>query len=137
MSIAYGFLAQSAQVGGLTISGHTVFGLTQNGNPLELKSDGELFSKVTPVIPENIMVEIETRDIGTAADVGTSGALSLVAAKMVGGKTLTGSATYAAVSSTIVSVTRGTDIHGNAVARIAARINSADGAASGLTITLA
>lgn len=135
MTIATGFLAKSAQVGGSTISGHTTFGLSQAGTPVELKSDGELYSKVTPIIPANIEIDVETRDIGTTVDVGTSGALSLVADKMVGGKTLTGTVTFSASSSTILSVSRGTDINGNAVARISARINSADGSASGLTIT--
>jgi hypothetical protein len=45
--------------------------------------------------------------------------------------------TYSATSSTITSVSQGTDIGGSAVLRITARINSADGAASGLTITSA
>jgi hypothetical protein len=60
-----------------------------------------------------------------------------VADKMTGGKTLSGTVTFSATSCTVLSVSRGTDINGAAVLRVSARINSADGAASGLTITSA
>lgn len=135
MTIAHGFLAKSAQVAGVSLSGTTTFGLSQGGTPVELRSDGELYAKVTPIIPSNIEVDVETRDIAAAIDVGTTGALSLVADKMVGGKTLTGTTSFAAAGCTVTSVTRGTDINGAAVLRVSARINSADGSASGLTIT--
>ena len=135
MTIANGFLAKSAQVAGVTMSGTTTFGLSAGGSPVDLRSDGELYAKVTPIIPTNVEIEVETKDIGSAIDVGTSGTLSLASDKMVGGKTLTGTLTFSAVSCTVLSVSRGTDINGAAVLRVSARINSVDGAASGLTIT--
>lgn len=135
MTIATGFLAKSAQVAGVTLSGTTTFGLIQGGVPVDLRSDGELYAKVTPIIPTNIELDVETKDIASAIDSGTTGALSLVADKMTGGKTLSGTVTFAATSCTVLSVSRGTDINGAAVLRVSARINSADGAASGLTIT--
>ena len=135
MTIATGFLAKSAQVGGVTLSGMTTFGISRTATPVAIRSDGELYDKVTPLIPGNVEVDIETRDIASAAAVGASGAMSLVADKMTGGVALSGTVTYAASSSTITSVSQGTDIGGQAVLRITARVNSADGVASGLTIT--
>jgi hypothetical protein len=135
MTIAIGFLAKSAQVAGVTLSGTTTFGLSQGGVPVDLRSDGELYARVTPIIPTNIELDVETKDIASTIDAGTTGALSLVADKMTGGKTLSGTVTFSATSCTVLSVSRGTDINGAAVLRVSARINSADGAASGLTIT--
>lgn len=137
MTIANGFLAKSAQAGGVTFSGMTTFGLSRSGSVVPIRSDGELYDKITPIIPGNVEVDIETRDIAASVDVGATGAMSLVADKMTGGKTLSGTVTYSATSSTITSVSQGTDITGAAVLRITARVNSADGAASGLTITSA
>lgn len=135
MTISNSFLAKSAQIGGSTLSGMTTFGLSQGGTPIELRSDGELYSLVTPVIPGNIEVDIETRDIATTVDTGTTGAMSLVADKMTGGKTLSGTVTFSAASSTVISVTRGTDINGSAVTRITARVNGSSATNSGLTVT--
>lgn len=137
MTIATGFLCKSAQLAGVTLSGATTFGISQGGTPIDLRSDGELFAKVTPIIPDNLMVDVETRDIAAAIEVGTTGAMSLVADKMTGGKVLSGTVTYAAAGVTVTAVSRGTDINGSAVLRVTARVNSADGAASGLTITSA
>lgn len=137
MTIATGFLAKSAQVGGVTLNGMTTFGLSRTASVVPIRSDGELFDRVTPVIPGNVEIDIETRDIAASVDVGATGAMSLVADKMTGGKALSGSVTYSAASSTVTSVSQGTDIGGAAVLRITARVNSADGAASGLSITSA
>lgn len=137
MTIATGFLAKSAQVGGVTLNGMTTFGLSRTASVVPIRSDGELFDRVTPVIPGNVEIDIETRDIAASVDVGATGAMSLVADKMTGGKALSGSVTYSATSSTVTSVSQGTDIGGAAVLRITARVNSADGAASGLSITSA
>ena len=135
MTIAHGFLAKSASVAGVAMAGTTTFGLSQGGSPVDLRSDGELYALVTPVIPTNVEVEVETKDIGSAIDVGTTGALSLVSDKMVGGKSLTGTLTFSALSCTVLSVSRGTDINGAAVLRVSARINGGAGGASGLVIT--
>jgi hypothetical protein len=137
MSIAHGYLAKSAQVAGVSLSGMTVFGTAEGAQVVTTKSDGDLFEKITPLIPGNTEVSVQTRDIAASISVGTSGALSLVADKMVGGKTLTGTVTYSASSCTVLSVSRGTDIEGQAVLNVSARINSADGSTSGLTITVA
>ncbi len=135
MAIANGFLAKSATVAGVSLSGMTSFGISESGSPVELRSDGQLYSTVTPIIPGNVEVEVETRDISAAISPGTTGSLSLVSDKMVGGKTLTGTTSFTAAGCTVLSASRGTDISGSAVLRISARINSADGVASGLTIT--
>lgn len=137
MTIATGFLAKSATVGGVTLSGMTTLGLSEGGSPIDLRSDGELYARVTPIIPANPEVEVETRDIAAAIVPGTTGSLSMVADKMTGGKTLSGTVTIAATSCTVLSAVRGTDINGQAVLRISARVNSADGAASGITVTSA
>jgi hypothetical protein len=137
MTIANGFLAKSATVGGVALNGLTTFGLSRTASVVAVKSDGELYERVTPVIPGNVEIDIETRDIAASVDVGATGTLSMVADKMTGGKTLSGTVTYSATSSTVTSVSQGTDIGGSAVLRITARINSADGVASGLTITSA
>ena len=77
MTIATGFLAKSAQVAGVTLSGTTTFGLSQGGVPVDLRSDGELYARVTPIIPTNIELDVETKDIASTVDAGTTGALSL------------------------------------------------------------
>lgn len=135
MTIATGFIAKTAQVGGVTLNGATTIGLSQGGVPVDLRSDGELYARVTPVIPTNPEVDVETRDLATTAAIGATGALSMVADKMTGGVVLSGTVTISASSCTILSVGRGTDINGQAVVRISARVNSADGIASGITIT--
>ena len=135
MTIANGFIVTSATAAGVSLAGMTTFSLSEGGTPIDVRSDGELYAKVTPIIPTNVEVDIETRDISAAITVGTTGALSLVSTKMTGGKTLSGTTTFAAASCTVLSAVRGTDINGAAVLRLAIRINSADGAASGLSIT--
>lgn len=137
MSIATGFLAKSATVGGVALSGMTTFAVARSGSIVSTKSDGELYEKVTPIIPGNVEIDVETRDIAAAVAIGTSGSLSLVADKMTGGVTLSGTVTFSATTSVILDVSQGTDIGGQAVLRIRARINSADGVASGLTVTSA
>lgn len=137
MTIANGFLAKSSQVGGVSLSGMTTFGLSRGGSIIPIRSDGELYEKLTAIIPTNPEIEVETRDIGSTAAIGASGALSLISDKMAGGVTLSGTLTFSAASSTITGVSQGTDINGSAVMRITARINSADGSTSGLTITSA
>jgi hypothetical protein len=137
MTIATGFLAKSATVAGVTCNGLTTLGFSQGGAAVDLRSDGELFARVTPIIPSNIDLEIETRDLGVAIEAGTTGSLSIATDKMTGGKTLSGTLTFTATTVTVRSVSRGTDINGQAVVRIGATINSTDGAASGLTITAA
>jgi hypothetical protein len=137
MTIATGFLAKSAVVAGVTCNGLTTLGFSQGGQAIDLRSDGELFAKVIPIIPSNVDLEIETRDLGVAIEAGTTGSMTIATDKMVGGKTLTGTLTFTATTVTVRSVSRGTDINGQAVVRIGATVNSADGAASGLTITAA
>jgi hypothetical protein len=137
MTIATGFIAKSATVAGVVCAGLTTLSFSQQGQVVDLRSDGELFAKVTPIIPGNIEVEIETRDLGVAIEVGTTGALSAVADKMTGGIAMSGTLTFAASSVTVRAVTRSDDINGQAVVKITAVINSATGAASGLTITAA
>ena len=137
MTIATGFLAKSATVAGVACAGFTTLGFSQGGQAVDLRSDGELFARVVPIIPSNIDLEIETRDLAAAIEAGATGSLSIVADKMTGGKTLSGTLTFTATTVTVRSVSRGTDINGQAVVRIGATINSADGTASGLTITAA
>ena len=136
MTIATGFLAKSAQAGGVSFDGLTTFSLDEGtATQVQNRSDGELFERRTILIPENGTVSIQTRDIATSAKVGDTGALSLVSDKMTGGIELSGSVTVAATSSTITAASRGTDIDGNAVVNITARVNSPDGAESGITVT--
>jgi hypothetical protein len=136
MAIAHGYLAKSAQVAGVTLSGATSFSLSRGtASIIDLRSDGELFSTKTPLIPANVEIEVETRDLAADVAVGATGALSLVADKMTGGVTLSGTVTFAATSCTVTSVTQGTDINGQAVLSIGARINGSSGTASGLTVT--
>lgn len=137
MTIATGFLAKSATVAGTTCNGLTTLGFSQGGQAVDLRSDGELFAQVIPIIPSNVDLEIETRDLAVAIEVGNTGSLSLATDKMVGGKTLTGTLTFTATTVTVRSVSRGTDINGQAVVRIGATINSANGSTTGLTITAA
>jgi hypothetical protein len=136
MTIAHGFLAKSAQVGGVSLNGMTTFSnAAATATQVNTRSDGELFEQRTVIIPDNEVVEAQTRDIAAAVAVGATGALSLVADKMTGGITLAGTVTVAAASSTVTSVSRGTDIDGNAVLNITARVNSANGTSSGVTVT--
>ena len=135
MTIAHGYLAKSATVAGVALSGSTSFSVSRPvAQIVDLRSDGELFARHTPVIPGNIEISVETRDIAADIAVGTSGSLSLVSDKMTGGVALSGTVTFSATSCTVTSVTQGTDINGNATVSIQARINSADGAASGLSV---
>jgi hypothetical protein len=137
MTIATGFLAKSATVAGVSCAGLTTLGFSQGGQAVDLRSDGELFAQVIPIIPSNIDLEIETRDLAVAIEVGATGSLSVATDKMTGGKTLSGTLTFTATTVTVRSVSRGTDINGQAVVRIGATVNSANGSASGLTITAA
>lgn len=137
MTIATGFLAKSATVAGVACNGLTTLGFSQGGQAVDLRSDGELFAQVIPIIPSNIDLEIETRDLAVAIEAGTTGSMSIATDKMVGGKTLTGTLTFTATTVTVRSVSRGTDINGQAVVRIGATINSANGSSTGLTITAA
>lgn len=137
MTISTGFLAKSAVVAGVTCNGLTTLGFSQGGAAVDLRSDGELFAQVIPIIPSNIDLEIETRDLAVAIEVGTTGSMTVATDKMVGGKTLTGTLTFTATTVTVRSVSRGTDINGQAVVRIGATINSANGTSTGLTITAA
>jgi hypothetical protein len=137
MTIATGFLAKSATVAGVTCNGLTTLGFSQGGQAIDLRSDGELFAQVIPIIPSNIDLEIETRDLAVAIEVGATGSLSVATDKMVGGKTLTGTLTFTATTTTVRSVSRGTDINGQAVVRIGATVNSTNGTSTGLTITAA
>ena len=133
---ADGYLAKTAQVAGVTLNGHTSFTVNEGvaAQP-NTRSDGDQFERKTVLIPENVTVSVESvdADAGTIS-VGTSGALSLVADKMTTGVTLAGTLTFSAVDCTVTSITRGTDRDGNATFSITARVNSANGSASGLTI---
>jgi hypothetical protein len=137
MTISTGFLAKSATVAGVACAGLTTIGFSQGGQAVDLRSDGEIYAQIIPIIPSNIDLEIETRDLAVAIEVGTTGSLSIATDKMVGGKTLTGTLTFTATTVTVRSVNRGTDINGQAVVRIGATINSANGTSTGLTITAA
>lgn len=140
MTISTGFLAKSATVAGVACAGLTTLGFSQGGQAIDLRSDGELFAVVIPIIPSNYDLEIETRDLAAlgSISVGTTGSLSLAADKMVGGKTLTGTLTFTAVTVTVRSVSGGTDINGQAVVRISATVNApAGGATAGLIVTAA
>jgi hypothetical protein len=137
MTISTGFLAKSATVAGVACAGLTTIGFSQGGQAVDLRSDGEMFAQIIPIIPSNIDLEIETRDLAVAIEVGTTGSLSIATDKMVGGKTLTGTLTFTATMVTVRSVSRGTDINGQAVVRIGATINSTNGTVTGLTITAA
>jgi hypothetical protein len=137
MTISTGFLAKSATVAGVACAGLTTIGFSQGGQAVDLRSDGELFAQVIPIIPSNIDLEIETRDLAVAIEVGTTGSLSIATDKMVGGKTLAGTLTFTAATVTVRSVSRGTDINGQSVVRIGATINSANGTSTGLTIAAA
>ena len=136
---ADGYLAKTAQVAGVTLNGHTSFSVNEGvaAQP-NTRSDGDQFERKTVLIPENVTVSIESVDAhangASVLAVGTSGALSLVADKMTTGVTLAGTLTFSAVDCTVTSITRGTDRDGNATFSITARVNSADGSASGLTI---
>jgi hypothetical protein len=139
MTIATGFLAKNAVVAGVTCNGLTTLGFSQGGQAIDLRSDGELFAKVIPIIPSNWDLEIETRDLSVlgSAEVGTTGSLTIATDKMTGGKTLSGTLTFTATTATVRSISGGTDINGVAVVRISATVNSANGSASGLTVTAA
>jgi hypothetical protein len=131
------FLAKSATVAGVVLNGVVSVSLSQSGQVVDLRSSGELYAKKTPIIPGNIEGSVETRDLAASITLGTTGALSLVADKHGDGVTLSGTVTYAATACVITGIEDGVDINGAASKRISFRINSADGAASGLTVTSA
>jgi hypothetical protein len=139
MTIATGFLAKSATVAGVACAGLTTLGFSQGGQAVDLRSDGELFAQKIPIIPSNWDLEIETRDLAVLGSIesGTTGSLSLATDKMTGGKTLSGTLTFTSTTVTVRSVSGGTDINGQAVVRIGATVNSANGSSSGLTVTAA
>lgn len=138
MTIAVGFLAKSATVAGVALNGTTSFSVSRSGaQVVDLRSDGELFARNTPIIPGNVTVTIETRDIGASIAQGTTGALSIVADRMTGGVELSGTTTFSAASCTVMDVTQGSDINSNATLTIQARINSPDGIVDGLTVATA
>lgn len=131
-----GYLAKTATVAGVALNGHTSFTVNEGvaAQP-NTRSDGDQFERKTVLIPENVTISVESVDANAGTiSVGTSGSLSLVADKMTTGVTLAGTLTFSAVDCTVTSITRGADRDGNANFSITARINSATGAASGLTI---
>jgi hypothetical protein len=135
MTIGQGYLAKSATVAGTALSGATSFSVARGAATIvDLRSDGELFAQKTPIIPSNIEIEVETRDLAADVAVGATGTLSLVADKMTGGVTLAGTVTFSATSCTVTSVGQGTDINGQAVLRISARINASSATNAGLTV---
>lgn len=133
---ADGYLAKSATVAGVALNGTTSFNVNEGvASQPNTRSDGEQYETRTVLIPENVTISVESVDANAGAlGIGTTGALSLVSDKMTTGVTLAGTLTFSATSCTVTSITRGTDRDGNASFSIAARINSADGSASGLTI---
>jgi hypothetical protein len=132
------FIAKSATVAGVVINGTVSCAISRGvAQVVDIRSAGELYAKKTPVIPGNVEVTVETRDIAADVVIGTAGALSLVADKHGDGVTLSGTVTYAASTCVITGVEDSVDINGAATKRITARINSADGTASGLTVTSA
>lgn len=134
-----GYLAKSATVGGVVLNGTTSFTINEGvvSQP-NTRSDGQQYETRTILIPDNVTVSIESIDAhangASSIGVGTSGALALVSDKMTTGVTLAGTLTFSATSCTVTSITRGTDRDGNASYSITARVNSTDGAASGLSI---
>lgn len=140
MTISVGFISRTATIAGVALNGTTTFGISEGGIPIDVRSDGELFPRVTPIIPTPVEIDFETRDIAAAITPGTTGTFSMVADKMTGGKTLSGTVTISNVTSatcTVLNVSRGTDISGAAVLRGTARVNSADGSASGVQVVSA
>lgn len=136
---ADGYLAKSATVAGVALNGTTSFNVTEGvASQPNTRSNGNQYETRTVLIPDNITVNVESVDANAGTlGIGTTGALSLVADKMTTGVTLSGTLTFSATSCTITSINRGADRDGNASFSITARINSADGVASGLTITSA
>lgn len=138
MAIQHGFISGTAQVGGVVLTGTGSYTLNEGTmNQIDTKSDGELYETRTALIPENTTGSVELKDLQTSAAVGDSGALSITGRQMTGGLTQGNTVTIAATSSTITSVTRGTDINGQTTVTVEFRVNSPDGIASGLTVTSA
>lgn len=131
-----GYLAKTATVAGVALNGHTSFTVNEGvaAQP-NTRSDGQQYETITVLIPDNVTISVESVDANAGAiGVGTTGALSLVADKMTSGVTLAGTLTFSAASCTVTSISRGSDRDGNASFSITARINSADGSASGMSI---
>lgn len=138
MTISTGFLAKSSQVAGVALTGMYSWS-SEDGiaNQVNTRSDGELYEVRTALIPANSTITVTTRDLAsTGVAVGVTGALSLVSDKMTGGVALAGTVTYGATSSTILSVSRSTDLDGATNVTITARVNApAGGATNGVTVT--
>lgn len=131
-----GYLAKTATVAGVALNGFTSFNINEGvaAQP-NTRSDGQQYETKTVLIPDNITISVESVDANAGTlGIGTSGALALVSDKMTTGVTLAGTLTFSAESCTVTSITRGTDRDGNASYSITARVNSANGIASGMTI---
>lgn len=138
MAAASGFIATSATVAGVALTGFTEFTVNQPvAARIDLRSDGELYAQKVPLIPGNVEIEFATLDLSAALAIGTTGSLSIVSKPMTGGVTLSGTLTFSATSCTIVNLTRGTDKNGNAIMRGTLVVLSADGSASGLSVVAA
>lgn len=138
MTIAHGYLSGTATVGGVSFNGASGFSLSEGvTSQLETKSDGELYEQRTVLIPDNVTGSVSGRNLETTAAIGASGTLTLTASRRTTGVTGTSTVTLSAVSSTITGIERSTDINGNTTVTINFRVNSADGAASGLSIASA
>jgi hypothetical protein len=132
MTTANAYLAQSANICGTTFSGLVSFSVSAAGTPVDLRSDGELFSRKTCLVNLVETITIQLRDFSALPVVGTVGQTVLVAAKHTGGVTLAGSRTLTAANSTVESVEPGTDLSGNSVVNVVVGVQSANGTASGL-----
>jgi len=132
MPLAYTYLAKSATACGVSLTGTVQFTVRQNGQPIDLSSDADIFTRLVCMSKVTEEIEIETLDVAASVSVGAAGSTVLVGAKHTGGITMSGTLTCTATSGVVTGVENGINQEGRPVKRITVTVKSSDGATSGI-----
>lgn len=132
MTTANTYIAKSASICGSSKAGLTTFTVRASGTKANVRSDGDIYARLSPIVEVSETIECECRDVTSLPSVGASGQSTFVGAKPI--STQTGATVTATAASTVVeSVETTIGMDGQPVARITLSVNSSDGLASGIS----
>ena len=137
MGMALTYIAKSASVAGVALTGATSFTVKKTGQVVDTRSDGELFARVSPLVNVEETIEVEAKDVGIAPALGATGTTICVGSKHNGGVALSGTVTCTATKSTVTDVQHTLNMDGTPVVRVTLRVESSDGQTSGIAWTSA
>lgn len=140
MTTANIYLAKSAKLAGTVHAGAVSFAISRSAQPVEMRSDGELYPRKSFLVGVVEHLVVELRDFAQAPALGATGETVLTGVQHAGGVSLTGGATNricTAALSTVEGVEHSVDINGQTSVRVTLSVQSADGVASGIVWTTA